>query len=327
MTETDAGNSTNLPTGSSSTGKKVVATLLIVVVLGLFLWSAPSLAQGLQRIFRLNQYATYSHDELVDYALALVNSDRALNGLTSVTLSSVTSGQQHADDMLQQHYFSHWDTNGDKPYMRYTLAGGTGFVEENIAWYYSSGSFDAEAAIKDLEWQMMYNDSGSNWGHMYNILNPAHNEINIGIALDTDNLYLVQDFENDYTQWTALNFSASDEVTMNGTIQGINRPMKQINIYYDSSPVNLTPQQLEQPPYSDGYTLGTFVGMALPPRSTSSSGITITAQTWTQSGQQLLVRFSLSEALSIYGKGVYTLYLQPGSSTEAALTSYSIWYT
>jgi hypothetical protein len=229
--------------------------------------------------------------------------------------------------MLEQHFFSHWDTSGYKPYMRYTLAGGTGCVEENIAWYYRSGSFDAEEAIKDLEWQMMYNDSSSDWGHMRNILNPLHNEINIGIALDSNNLYLVQDFENDYTKWSTFNVTGSNEVTMTGTFQGMNQPMKQISIFYDNLPVDLTTEQLKEPPYSDGYTSGTFVGMALPIGYKSQSGVTIRAETWIQNGQELQVRFNLSSAFNAYGKGVYTLYLQANSSTEDALTSYSVWYT
>lgn len=278
-------------------------------------------------MFGLVQRPTYSHDELLNYARSLVNSDRSQNGRPNVTLSSVISGQLHANDMLEQHFFSHWNTDGYKPYMRYTLAGGRGSVEENIAWYYSSSSFDAKDVLKDLEWQMMYNDSDSSWGHKDNILNPSHNKVNIGIAVDSSNLYLVQDFENDYIQWSTFNISATNEVTMIGTLEGENLPMSQISIFYDSPPSSLTAQQLEQPPYSGGYSTGDFAGMVLPPGYKSNNGVTITAQTWTQTGQTLQIRFNLSPTLNADGKGVYTLYLQPSASTADALTSYSIWYT
>jgi uncharacterized protein YkwD len=320
-------DTTTHPKGSSSSVKKIAAFLLVAVILGFLLWNAPLLLQILHRMFGLHQYPAYSHDELLNYTLSLVNSDRSQNGQSNVTRSSVSSGQQHANDMLEHHFFSHWDTNGYKPYMRYTLAGGRGSTEENIAWYYSSSSFDAKEVLKDLEWQMMYNDSDSSWGHKYNILNPSHNKVNVGIAVDSNNLYLVQDFENDYIQWSTFNISTTNEVTIIGTLEGESLPMSQISIFYDNPPSSLTTQQLGQPLYSDGYATGDFVGMVLPPSYKSNNGVTITAQTWTQTGQALQIRFNLSPALNADGKGVYTLYLQPSASTADAWTSYSIWYT
>jgi hypothetical protein len=114
---------------------------------------------------------------------------------------------------------------------------------------------------------------------------------------------------------------------MIGTLEGESLPMSQISIFYDSLPSSLTTEQLEQPPYSDGYSTGDFVGMTLPPGYKSNNGVTITARTWTQTGQALQILFNLSSALNTHGKGVYTLYLQPSASTADALTSYSIWYT
>ena len=63
-------------------------------------------------------------ESLYNYTLSLINNDRAQFGLLPVTLSNELSGQQHAESMLNNHYFSHWDTYGLKPYMRYTLSGG-----------------------------------------------------------------------------------------------------------------------------------------------------------------------------------------------------------
>ena len=75
---------------------------------------------------------TDTYSDLVNYALSLINSDRQSNGLQNVSLSSIDSAQLHAEDMLKNGYFSHWDMNGYKPYMRYTLAGGQGAVAENM---------------------------------------------------------------------------------------------------------------------------------------------------------------------------------------------------
>src|SRR5690242_9097656 len=58
------------------------------------------------------------NQSLYEYALSLINNDRAQYGLSPVTLSNEPSAQQHSQSMLDNHYFSHWDMYGMKPYMR-----------------------------------------------------------------------------------------------------------------------------------------------------------------------------------------------------------------
>lgn len=258
---------------------------------------------------------------LVAYALSLINSDRQTHGLSNVSLSFVDSAQKHADSMLTSHYFSHWDTSGYKPYMRYTVSGGTGSVAENIAWQYSSAPVDVQAAITSLEWQMMYNDADSGWGHRDNILNPFHNKVSIGIAYDTNNVYFVQDFIDEYVQWSTCSVT-QNQVTLIGRLTR-QMALSAVTIFYDSLPSNLTKDQLQNSPYNGGYTQGTFVGMALPPGYTSVTGITITAQTWTQTGTSFHIQFNMASAFNTRGKGVYTIYLQ--ATSHNVLTTYSIW--
>jgi uncharacterized protein YkwD len=264
----------------------------------------------------------YSHDELVNYALSLINSDRKANGLQNVSLSQVSSAQNHADDMLRNDFFSHWGTDGSKPYMRYTLAGGKGAVAENIATFTRGAPWDLKAALNNLESNMMNNDAASNWGHRDNILNPFHNEVSIGVSYGSGQAYLVQDFIDYYVQWSTFTVTQSG-VSLVGSLS---KPMSlnQVNIFYDAQPSNLTNDQLENPPYNGTYTQGTFVGMALPPNYQSQQGITITAQTWVQSGLLFEIRFDLSPAFNAHGIGVYTIYLQ--TADQDSLTSYSIWH-
>ena len=271
-----------------------------------------------------------NQETLVNYAISLINSDRQQYGLQNVTLSSINSGQLHAEDMLKNGYFSHWDTNGYKPYMRYTLAGGNGAIAENCAWQWESGSLfdiDAKSTLKDLEWSMMYDDAASNWGHKDNILNPLHNKVSIGIAYDSHKVYLVQDFEDDYVEWNVLSFS-NNQVTMQGTITQTNLTLSQVGINYDKV-ANLTVQHLSNSPYQDGYDSGTYVGMVVTPPPTGSyysqpeKGIMIIATTWSQTGQNFDIAFDLSSASAQSGSGVYTLYLW--TDNNSYLTTYSVW--
>jgi uncharacterized protein YkwD len=272
--------------------------------------------------------STETYAELVNYALALINSDRQSHGLQNVTLSSVTSGQEHANEMLAHGYFSHWDLNGYKPYMRYTLAGGRGSVAENCAWMWSTGSItDIKGTLSSLEHSMMYDDASSNWGHRDNILEPSHNKVSIGIAYDRSHVYLVQDFEDDYVSWTTIS-SSGGQVRMQGALAEQGIQLSQVGIYYDQvSP--LTTQQLSNSPYQGSYNSGTYVGQVLsPPPEGSyyqqpSEGILIEASSWTQTGQNFDIVFNLTQAFAHSGAGVYTLYLWTDSNTF--LTTYSIW--
>lgn len=298
----------------------IVAILLISVTLFVVIKNPISLPEIDLPLFSKK---SYTYEELVDYALILINNDRIDFGLENVTLNEINSAQLHADNMLQNNFFSHWDIDGYKPYMRYTLAGGTGSVSENCAVMYTSGLIDAKEVLKELEWQMMYNDSESDWGHKDNILTHFHNKVSIGISYDDNNLYLVQDFENDYVDWDILTVSGN-EVHMKGTMVDKDLSIEHVSIFYDN-PMQLTPEQLEKPPYSGSYDQGTYVGLVLPSGWQAREGITITSGVWFQTGNSFEIKFTISEAPITHGEGVYTLYLQTNLENNS-LVSYSIWY-
>jgi uncharacterized protein YkwD len=145
--------------------------------------AAPDIKGGAADITYPPDYCT-----LASYALQQINADRAANGTGPVSLGYNQAAQQHADSMLYYGYFSHFDTQGYKPYMRYSLLGGHGADFENIAYFsYSIDHFTStsvvEQGIRDLEHSMVYNDSACcNNGHRYNILDHLHNIVSIGLA-------------------------------------------------------------------------------------------------------------------------------------------------
>lgn len=325
-----------IPRSKANSIKVIVAVIVTFGFLAVLLGQGPPIifpSQGPVKTDLVSPTAFSSptptltnQSELVDYALSLINSDRQAAGLQNVTLSNISSGQSHAESMLAQDYFSHWDTNGYKPYMRYTLAGGKGAVSENLAWNGERGnilSIDVKSALKNMEYGMMYNDSSSNWGHRDNILNPSHNKVSIGVAYDHNNVYLVQDFEDDYVNWTTLS-SVNSQITLIGTIQKNGLNIQSVGIFYDK-PTPLTVDQLSNASYQDGYDPGTYVAMVLPPKWQATGVITIVADNWIQNGNSFQISFALSHAIVAHGKGVYTLYLETGSSTRDSLTTYSLW--
>lgn len=272
-----------------------------------------------------------NYEALASYALELINKDRADFNLTSVQLSPVPAAQQHVDSMLRYGYFSHFDTQGLAPYMRYTLLGGRGAVEENVAYlsdrpghFSSLGS--VEVAVKFLERSMMYNDSACcNNGHRDNILNPLHTRVSIGIAYNFTTVFFAEDFESYYVD---LNFtvSAGYSVSMTGTpLLGAVRATE-VLVTYDPPPSNETPSELNAGP--NEYGPGTLLGGVLPPCSfvcpRFERGITEYATSWKFTPTQSEIVFPLSEFVKQHGAGTYTLYLLTGSDTDSAVTSISV---
>jgi len=211
-------------------------------------------------------------EELYQYALEIVNKDRADHGLSSLTLSNMSSAQNHADDMLNTGYFSHWNSDGVKPYVTYTKLGGRGDVNENISITSSHCpssncipySFDPFKQINDTEYGMMYDDAGSNWGHRDNIINPEHTDVSFGIAYDNENFYFVEHFENNIVKWQTVKLDGNQLHLVGQIPTGYS--LYQIDVFADPSPTPLTSKELDgMLPYNAGYyEQGEFVGVMLP---------------------------------------------------------------
>jgi len=201
-----------------------------------------------------------SHDQFVQFALKLVNDDRKKHGVLPVSLGNNSAAQNHADDMLQTKYFSHWNSEGVKPYVTYTFFGGRGNVAENIANTFSEcptfncipSVFDPYKEIERLHYGMMYDDAGSNWGHRDTIIDPNHTHVNLGIAFDNDNFYFVQHFETIIIEWTKIEL-VNTELKMVGTLpDGFS--IEQIQIFSDVNPKPLSGKILnEELPYKQNF--------------------------------------------------------------------------
>ncbi len=292
--------------------------------------AAPDIMNGSADVAYPSDYCVLS-----SYALGLINQDRASNGTGLVILDYNQAAQQHADSMMYYGYFSHFDTQGYKPYMRYSLLGGRGADFENVAYYYFSiphftSTSSVEAAIKDLEYSMVYNDSSCcGNGHRYNILDPLHNQVSIGIAYNSTSVYFDEEFENSYANLSVsvAPSTAADPyyVTLKGVPNGAFPLPNSLYVAFDSSPVPSTPAGLNSGPHE--YGPGTLEGGVLPrigffgDCGQFSSGTTVCADTWTVTSKTLDIAFPLEPFIKNYGPGVYTLYLITGSSTESAITS------
>ena len=257
---------------------------------------------------------------LENYTLSLINKDRSEYGLSNVTIAPTPSGQQHANNMLQYSYFSHWDIYGIKPYMRYTILGGNGSMQENVAYTKSGvkacigslctsyGNINVTAALAQMEYNMMYNDSVCcNNGHRDNILNPYHNEVSIGIAYNSSSVYLVEDFINNYISW--LNSTPriiGNEIILEGNIAP-GYKLSTIEMIYDPPVSQMSVAQLDN---TSEYSYGqAAAGIVSNPFDYYPSLITINADRYYVEGNDFFIEFNNSKVVRKYGAGEYTVAL------------------
>lgn len=254
-----------------------------------------------------------THNQTVAYVLSLINQDRANYSLNPVSLSNITSAQQHAESMLLNNYFSHWDTHGMKPYMRYTLLGGNGAVDENIAYMYNSSGINVLSDLKQMEYNFMYNDLVCcNNGHRKNILTPQHNLVSIGVAYNATSIYLVEDFINYYILWQpgSPGISSTGQVSLKGTIEK-GYSLSEVLIAYEPPVSNLTTSQLSKAPYNSSYSFPPTVagvGYTVGREHYYYNNITtINATSYVLQGSNFNVQFSMSSLVNQYGPGEYTV--------------------
>lgn len=307
----------------------IIVALLIIVLLSIVLLCG-CLFSGTSALPALTPSSAVSSVQLSDYMLNLINKDRTDNGLAAVTLGNNTAAKDHAVDMIANYYLSHWGTDGLKPYMRYTLAGGINYEAENSAyhgWYDTSQdpdryiTIDPEEVLKQLQYNMMFDDADSNWGHRDAILNKLSKKVNIGIVYDKHRLALVQQFEGDYVNFTNLPAIVNGSLYLTGSLSL--GQLYSLHIYYDPLPQSLTQQQLLDKPHS--YDLGEEIGYVLPPKYYMDDKEYVTASKWTVDiSGSFAIGADVSHLLK-YKTGVYNISLISSIDGKlTALSNYSI---
>ncbi|MFQ5440431.1 MAG: CAP domain-containing protein [Nitrosopumilaceae archaeon] len=208
-----------------------------------------------------------SMQELITFALEKINDDRLEHGLTPVKLGNNQAAQDHVENMMDFEYFSHWNSDGVKPYVTYTKYDGKAYVKENIAASWCEGfscKMNPSELIEKFQYLMVYDDAESNWGHRDNILDPNHTLVNIGLAWNNNNFYFAQHFETKLIDFKKLSFSDDKILRMTGKIQD-NYTLKSINLFKDDTPLFLTGNDLESnSPYNQNfYNPGTLAGILI----------------------------------------------------------------
>ena len=212
------------------------------------------------------------------YLLGLINHDRTIAGLTQLTSGTNSAAQLHAEEMLEHSYLSHWGLDGSKPYMRFAIAAGISGDFENVSGIeeeLAEGVQYREIVSVETELREAQRGFMRSTGHRETILNPWHQQVNLGIACNVFTCAVVQHFEAQYVEYEEIPNIASGVLSVSGRILSP-FAFELFDIWYERPP---SPLSLGQVDVTSCYGIGdipvAFVSPPPPPGSFYPEGNSI----------------------------------------------------
>lgn len=190
--------------------------------------------------------------ELKEEMLKLINESRQSEGVKSVELDELASqvGDKHCQEMISEFYFSHWNSQGLKPYMRYSYAGGKDALMENLSLTEGGTYFNSKEKLINVLTAMhlrMFNEKPPYDGHRQAIIHPQHTHVGVGIAFSESQVRLAQEFIARYVETKPLATKAKPGDTVNIVGRILKSKMYElagISVFYEPAPANLTRDEL-----------------------------------------------------------------------------------
>lgn len=222
--------------------------LLTWNVLLLLVFLVPNIKLKAQEV----NISTVEIKELKEAMLKLINESRQSEGLKSVELDEIASqvGDKHCQEMISEFYFSHWNSQGLKPYMRYSYAGGKDALMENLSLTEGGTYFNSKEKLINVLTAMhlrMFNEKPPYDGHRQAIIHPQHTHVGVGIAFSESQVRLAQEFIARYVEIKPLvsKAKAGDTVNIVGRIlKSKIYELAGISVFYEPTPANLTRDEL-----------------------------------------------------------------------------------
>jgi hypothetical protein len=111
-------------------------------------------------------------------------------------------GDAHCAILLEEGGDGHFSRSGTPPYLRYLLAGGSGFHRENIASFSSTARVDAAQVEKALRRSVneMLDEVPPQDGHRRSLLDPWVTHIGVGLAVQGGELRMAHELSTEVTE-------------------------------------------------------------------------------------------------------------------------------
>jgi hypothetical protein len=174
--------------------------------------------------------------------LELINTERALAGVSRLALDDLACAvaDRHALDMVTGNFISHWGSDGNKPYHRYSLAGGVHAVQENVSALDGIVSSNPADLLKDVAYlhMRMHAETAPNDAHRRTILAPQHTHVGLGVAIRDGRLRLVEEYIARYVEVAPFKNQATGKAVQYLTVKLLNagHALHSVEIFYEPLP-------------------------------------------------------------------------------------------
>lgn len=205
-------------------------------------------------------------EKYYQYMLDLINAERSTFGVTAVAMGNNAASQLHANACLKSGVVSHWNLEGLKPYMRYSLSKGYHNNGEN--WYGSQYSSNSVTSNLEKEIDNAMEFLMNSPGHRDTILDPWYRKVNIGLTHDLKNFVAIQHFEGDFIEYHRLPIISDGILRIVGRVKDEVPPTAlencSVDIWYDPPPRRLSEGQLIRVNGYDGGIIACSLHAPLP---------------------------------------------------------------
>jgi len=224
----------------------------------------PAAARGQTPIERgrfSEEYIPIVRNQLLD----LVNAERSQAGLSALQLDDLACkvANDHARDMANGRFLSHWGSDGRKPYQRYSFAGGIDAIQENVSAADNILSLTPNGVAGDLAdmHTAMHAEKPPNDGHRRAILASQHTHAGFGIALNGHSLRLSELYVSRYLEVNSFPQKAKRRTTvvLSGKLLNPAHFLHEVDVFFEPLPSPPSVEWLRTP---QGYALpDEYVGL------------------------------------------------------------------
>ena len=176
------------------------------------------------------------------HLLRMVNEERDDAGLSSLKMDDLACkvAQQHAIEMAENGFLSHWDLAGLKPDHRYSFAGGTDATGEND----SSADYSKPVESDELAFAavrmhiVMHDEAPPNDGHRQTMLTPQHTHVGFGMAWRGLHIRLCEVYVSRYVSidpYSAV-MRPQSRFVLSGGVLDPRHSIEALDVYYEPPP-------------------------------------------------------------------------------------------
>ncbi len=181
-------------------------------------------------------------DELRANLLQMINEERVAAKVSPLVMDELAGkvAMAHAVEMAKENFASHWGRDGQKPYQRYSFAGGTHATSENVssvdnAWPWKPTDIAQDIAYLHVR---LYQEIPPNDGHRRAILDRYHTHVGFGIAVEGMRIRMVELFVAKHVEFKTFQQRARPGSTfeISGKVINPNHWLHVIEVFYEPLP-------------------------------------------------------------------------------------------